>query len=80
MQFSDPNDENSTATETKNYKHVTIDGTGYPNEENVLKLEQEFDTLEEAETELDKLLAAEGTVETASETATEPDSEANAGA
>lgn len=58
MQFSDPNDDNSTATETKDYKHVTIDGTGYPNDTNVLKIEQEFDSLEEAEAELDDLLAA----------------------
>lgn len=60
MQFSDPNDDNSTGTETKNYKHVTIDGVGYPDKDNVLKIEQEFDTLEEAKTALDKLLTAEG--------------------
>lgn len=58
MQFSDPNDENSTGTETKTYKHVTIDGTGYPNNENVLKIEQEFDDLEAAKTELKTMLAA----------------------
>ena len=58
MQFSDPNDDNSTGTETKDYKHVTIDGVGYPDKDNVLKIEQEFATLEEAKTALDKLLAA----------------------
>lgn len=57
MQFGDPNDENSTETETKTYKHTTVEGTGYPDDTKTLKLEQEFDTLEEAVTELEKLLA-----------------------
>ncbi len=59
VQFSDPNDDNSTETDTREYKHTTLEGTGYRNEERVLKDEQEFDTLEEAKTALDKLLAAE---------------------
>lgn len=58
MQFGDPNDDNSTKTETMEYKHTTVEGTGYPNEENVLKIEQEFDTLEEAKTALEKMLSA----------------------
>ena len=58
MQFSDPTDENSTETETKEYKHSTVEGTGMPNKEKVLKVEQEFDTLEEAQEALDKLLEA----------------------
>ncbi len=58
MQFGDPNDENSTGTETKEYKHSTIEGTGYPDSNNVLKIEQEFTTLAEAQEELDSLLAA----------------------
>lgn len=58
MQFSEPTDENSTETETIEFKHVTLEGTGYPDDSNTLKLEQEFDTLEEAKTALDKLLAA----------------------
>lgn len=60
MQFSEPNDDNSTGTETKEYKHTTIEGVGYPDDNNMLKMEQEFDTLEAAEAELDKLLAAAG--------------------
>lgn len=58
MQFSEPTDENSTETETIEFKHVTLEGTGYPDDSNTLKLEQEFETLEEAKTALDKLLAA----------------------
>ena len=58
MQFSDPNDDNSTGTETKEYKHSTLEGTGYPNDENELKIEQEFDTLQEAQEALDELLKA----------------------
>lgn len=58
MQFGDPTDENSTETETKAYKHTTIEGDGYPNDDKVLKLEQEFETLQEAVTALDELLAA----------------------
>lgn len=57
MQFSEPNDDNSTENENVDYKHVTLEGTGYPNKDGVLKIEQEFDTLEEAKEELDKLLA-----------------------
>ena len=57
-QFGDPNDDNSTETETKDYKHVTLDGTAYPGENKEIKIEQEFDTLEEAKAELDKLLSA----------------------
>lgn len=58
MQFSEPTDENTTETETIEFKHVTLEGTGYPNDENTLKIEQEFDTLTEAETALDKMLSA----------------------
>lgn len=57
-QFGDPNDENSTETETKSYKHTTIEGDCYPDDNTKeLKIEQEFDTLAEAIAELDKLLA-----------------------
>ena len=59
MQFSEPNDDNSTETETKDYKHTTVEGTGYPNDDNILKIEQEFDTLEAAETALEELLKAD---------------------
>lgn len=58
VQFGDPNDDNSTQTETREYKHTTVEGTGYPNEGDELKIEQEFDTLQEAKTALDKMLAA----------------------
>lgn len=58
MQFGEPNDDNSTKTETIEYKHTTVEGTGYPDENNVLKIEQEFDTLEAAKMELETLLAA----------------------
>lgn len=61
MQFGEPNDENSTETETKDYKHTTLEGTGYPDKDKRVKVEQEFDSLEEAAAELEKLLAAEGT-------------------
>lgn len=57
MQFSEPNDDNSTENDSVNYKHVTLEGTGYPDKEGRLKIEQEFDTLEAAKDELDKFLA-----------------------
>ncbi len=60
MQFGEPNDDNSTGTETIEYKHTTIEGTGYPDDTGTLKIEQEFDTLEAAKAELTKLLAAAG--------------------
>lgn len=72
MQFGDPNDDNSTEKETIEYKSTTIEGTGYPNDENLLKVEQEFDSLEEAKTALDKFLAAETTHESAGGMAEEP--------
>lgn len=58
MQFGEPNDDNSTETETKEYKHTTVEGTGYPDPdmENTLKIEQEFTTLKEAQDALDELL------------------------
>ncbi len=59
MQFGDSNDENSTETETKQYKHVTIEGTGYPHEKTkVLKVDQEFDTLDAAVTEMENFFKA----------------------
>ena len=58
MQFSEPGDDNSTGKETIEYKHVTIEGTGYPDKEDQLKVEQEFDTLAEAKAALDKFLEA----------------------
>ena len=58
VQFGDPTDENSTETETKTYKHASVEGTAYPKDDDELKIEQEFDTLEEAKTALDTLLAA----------------------
>lgn len=57
MQFGDPTDENSTETETKAYKHATVEGTGYPEKDGTLKIEQEFATLEEAKAALEKLLS-----------------------
>lgn len=56
MQFGDPNDDNSTEKETKEYKHVTLEGTGYPDEDNTVKIEQEFDKLAEAKAGLEKML------------------------
>ena len=58
MQFGEPNDDNSTEAGTRDYKHTTVEGTGYANEAGELKIEQEFDTLAEAKTALDKMLAA----------------------
>ncbi len=61
MQFGDPNDENSTGTENREYKHTTVEGTGYPDEATgEIKYEQEFDTLEAAKQELENLLKAPG--------------------
>lgn len=59
MQFGEPSDDNSTGTETIEYKHTTVEGTGYPNANNEIKIEQEFETLELAEQELEKLMTAE---------------------
>ncbi len=58
MQFSEPNDDNSTENDSVDYKHVTLEGTGYPDEEGRLKIEQEFNDLAAAKGELDKFLAA----------------------
>ncbi|WP_394912000.1 major tail protein [uncultured Robinsoniella sp.] len=59
MQFSDPTDENGTGKETKEYKHTTIEGVGYPDTvTKEIKIEQEFDTLSAAVTALDALLKA----------------------
>lgn len=56
-QFGDPNDENSTETNSIDYKNTTLEGTAYPDDSDELKIEQEFDTLAEAKTELDTLLS-----------------------
>lgn len=58
MQFSEPNDENATGTETRTFQHTTIEGTAYPNDAGELKIVQEFDTLAEAQEALTTLLAA----------------------
>lgn len=59
-QFSEPNDDNSTQTDTVEYKHVSLEGTCYPDETDgmTMKIEQEFETLELAKAELTKLLQA----------------------
>ena len=56
VQFGDPNDDNTTQNDTVTYNHTTIEGVGYPNEQKVLKIEQEFDTETEALSALDELL------------------------
>lgn len=58
MQFGEPNDDNSTETETKDYKHTTLEGTGYPDENNTVKIEQEFAGLPEAIAALEEYLTA----------------------
>ena len=58
MQFGEPNDDNSTETETKEYKHTTLEGAGYPDAENNVKIVQEFDSLQEATAALEEFLAA----------------------
>ena len=60
VKFGDPGDDNSTETETREFKSCTIEGKGYPKEDKTLKEEQEFETLTEAKAALDKLLEAAG--------------------
>lgn len=58
VQFGDPNDDNTTQSNSITYNHTTIEGIGYPDENHILKIEQEFDTLDAAKSALDELLAA----------------------
>lgn len=58
MQFGEPGDDNATGKESIEYRHTTVEGTGYPNANNELKIEQEFNTLEAAEKELETLMQA----------------------
>lgn len=56
VQFKEPNDENTTATDTTNFAHDTIEGNVYLLDNGEWKAQETFDTLSAAKTWIDTKL------------------------
>lgn len=54
VQFSEPNDENATKQENTTFTHITLEGTGVPNDDHVLIIRKSFSTLTAAKDWLNK--------------------------
>lgn len=54
VQFSEPNDENQTKQESTTFAHITLEGTGVPDDSNILRMRKSFSTLEAAKDWLNK--------------------------
>lgn len=56
MQFKEPNDENATKQDTVTFTHTTMEGNLYTLQNGDMKAENEFKTLAEAKTYVNKIL------------------------
>lgn len=60
VQFSDPTDENQTKQENTSFAHVTLEGTGVPDDNDTLIITKSFDTLAAAKDWLNKKVGITG--------------------